>query len=278
MIEKVNQVQEAAGSCYSVLGANVPPPLFFFWDYSQSVSSQDGTTLTAQTQSGLLPPLWLAGAKYLVRCAAQRCTDANKVKGTIRTLRRERKKKPATILRWKAQTLEGRNRVFLLICVSFRSERTNQRKTPRVHLHLWIQKLKNEKCQGPILQKSPSEESGVRARCSSSQGRICRFQRNVFTSTWWNWSEQTLHSLKQLTATSAGYCEWNKHTSQLLPGGKCGFCCFVLFFYEWVNCPFKNCLVSTQAYYVKCEKKCCTHMTEVGLSVWVHACQKRKIY
>lgn len=118
---------------------------FCFWDYSQSVSSQGGTTLTAQTQSGLLPPLWLAGAKYLVRCAAQRCTDANKVKGTIRTLRRERKKKPATILRWKTQTLEGRNRVFLLICVSFRSERTNQRKTPRVHLHLWIQKLKNEK-------------------------------------------------------------------------------------------------------------------------------------
>lgn len=31
MIEKkkVNQVQEAAGSCYSVLGANVPLPFFF---------------------------------------------------------------------------------------------------------------------------------------------------------------------------------------------------------------------------------------------------------
>lgn len=50
-----------------------------------------GATPTTQTQSGLLPRLWNVEAKFLVQCAAQRCTDANKIKGTIHLSRCERK-------------------------------------------------------------------------------------------------------------------------------------------------------------------------------------------
>lgn len=116
MIEKkVTQVQEPAGSCCSGLGASVLLPFSFFFlpffrlftEFFQSGRDNNDRTNTIR------PP-----ATSLARSGKIFGWTQTRLKGTIRTIRCESKKKekkPATILRWKTQMLEGRKRS---ICVN----------------------------------------------------------------------------------------------------------------------------------------------------------------
>lgn len=200
-----------------------------------------GATPTTQTQSGLLPRLWNVEAKFLVQCAAQRCTDANKIKGTIHLSRCERKNtshnsETANDINTNARRSQEEwcslktsvqlinISIFINVSLWFGSEPIRE----KLQMPTFICEFKVWKIKNVQEQSCKNHLRRIWSVCKVWRAERQDLWISVFTLTWWNCNESSvvwISSRQHLQVSVSGI-----DTRKLLPGGKRGFltCLFVM--------------------------------------------------